>query len=68
MTDSSSYNTPNEIVTRKIVVRFVETGLLPEIYADSLQELLISGTSKPEDWRLLAEKTLESKTEGGKDD
>jgi hypothetical protein len=68
MTDSNLYNTPNEIVTNKILARLIEAGLLPELYVDSVQGLLMSGISKPDDWLLLAEKTIKPETRGGKND
>lgn len=50
---------PDEKVARQIVERLIEEGLVARQIADELLERLMNVSFKEEDWRLLAEKTLE---------
>lgn len=59
VTDRTGFDTPDEIVAKQIIARFVETGLLPPRYADQARVQLATGKMRVEDWRLLAEKALE---------
>lgn len=62
MSDTNPYTMPDDIVAEKIVKRFVDTGLLPKVYANEAKRLLANGTVKAEDWRLLVEKAIELET------
>jgi len=54
----TSDDTPDEIVAQQIINQFVAEDLLPQALTDETWIYLTEGTSRPEDWRLLAEKAV----------
>ncbi len=67
MIDEIPYTTPCELLAKKTVTRLVSEGLLPAIYGPEAIKILVGGVSKPEDWQLLIEKTIEIEETGGLD-
>jgi hypothetical protein len=58
MHDSPDPQTPDAVVARRVVDRFVDEGLLPREFADKLLNQLVGGTLKAGDWTALARQAL----------
>ena len=67
MTTEIPYTTPCELLAKKTATRLVNEGLIPAIYGPEALKILVGGVSKPEDWQLLIEKTIEIEEKGGLD-
>ena len=67
MSDSTSHQTPNEIVADKIMNRLINADLISEQDCQRTRKQLAAGSLKPEDWQLLAEKALERGAMGDND-
>ena len=66
MTESMPILSPSEILTQKIIARFIQEGLLPKEYSKDIHNLFSMQTPTPEDWQLLVEKILEFQNKEGK--
>jgi hypothetical protein len=65
MTEQTTLQTPNEVLAKQIVARFIEANLATEEFSGKILELILSLSPSPEDWQLLAEKILESELKRG---
>lgn len=57
---------PSEVLGKEIAARLVADGLLSSEQAEHLLPDLISGSVKPDDWRLAVE--ISDQNEGSEDD
>jgi hypothetical protein len=67
MHDSPDPQTPNAVVARRIVDRFVDEGLLPRPFADRLLSQLAAGALRADDWQALARQALTWEEENEKE-
>jgi hypothetical protein len=58
-------NTPDQIVTKRIIAELRAKQLVDEDRLGELEEKLSAGTVSAEDWRLIAELTIAKVKEGG---
>lgn len=68
MTTEIPYITPCELLAKKTVLRLINEGYIPVKYESEAIRMLTNGNSKPEDWQLLIEKSLEIENREGFDD
>jgi hypothetical protein len=67
MANEIAYTTPCDLLAKKTVARLVSEGLISAKYSSEVLNLLAGGASRPEDWKLLIEKTIEIEEKGGLD-